>query len=289
MHIIMACHNRKPLTVRAIGYAAEAAHRAGIDVDFVVFDDGSTDGTAAAVRAMDVPTQIIDGDGTAFWARGMAAAEEAALKLAEPGDWVLWLNDDVQLDNDALDRLLAVGREHPGDVVVGAMRHPERADIVTYGGLRRGGRHPLSYRLVEPADDVPVDVETCNGNCLLVPVETARRVGGIDRGFPHALADIDYGLRCHRAGRAVLLAPRTVGRCPRNPVVPRTSMREAWRSFISVKGGGHLPGMHRLLRKIRPRSWPVYVVWTYTLWWVRALVGTLLGRDPNADRVSQRP
>ncbi|MDD9206811.1 glycosyltransferase family 2 protein [Georgenia sp. 10Sc9-8] len=273
LHAILACHNRRDLTVRAILELAAAGDRAGVRVEVVLYDDGSTDGTAHAVRSLDLPVQILSGSGAAFWARGMARAERAVLEQAHPEDAILWLNDDVRLDEDALARLLKVSAERPQAVVVGAMRDPDTGEP-TYGGLERRGRHPMSYGLVAPRD-VPVEVDTSNGNCVLVPVQVARAVGGIDGQFPHALADIDYGLRSRAAGHPVVLAPGTVGECPRNPPRPRSSLREEWRAFTAIKGGGHPPTMHRFLRKVTPRTWPLFMLATYILWWVRAVRGKL--------------
>ena len=66
-----------------------------------------------------------------YWAAGMAVAEQTAVR-GNPG-FLLWLNDDTILDQDALSRLLATADLHPGAIVVGATRDPLSGDL-TYGG-----------------------------------------------------------------------------------------------------------------------------------------------------------
>ncbi|PZE61612.1 hypothetical protein DEJ24_04980 [Curtobacterium sp. MCPF17_001] len=267
---IIACHNRRELTVRAVQQTQTAAAVAGVTPRFVVFDDGSSDGTAEALRALEADVTILTGDGSAYWASGMAQAERAALgsKTTEPEDFILWLNDDVQLHENAVVGLLA--QVPNGDaVVVGAMRDPEDGTI-TYSGLERAGRHPLNYRRVTPGEK-PVRVETFNGNCVLVPVSIAHRLGGIDGKFSHALADIDYGLRCNKIGIPVLLAPRTAGTCARNNEQTYSTAKAAWAAFTGSKGGGNFSSLRRVLRRTNPKTWWTVMIATYSLWWLRRI------------------
>lgn len=274
-HIILACYNRRALTIRAIQGAARSASRAGLEVDFVVYDDGSTDGTADAVRELGLPATLISGDGTAFWAKSMSFAEKCALAEASDDDWVMWLNDDVHLDDDAFARLSP--RLARNSILVGAMRDPDSGEL-TYSGLRRSGWHPLSFAVVEPSDRLQ-EVDTFNGNLVCVPVPVARALGGIDGEFAHAWADIDYGLRARETGTSALLAPGTYGACSRNVPNRSGSILARWRRHRSRKGGGEPASVKRLIRRHEPAKWP-WAQWaSTTLWWVREGTTKLRGDD----------
>lgn len=268
-HVIMACHNRKALTVQAIKSMQIAARLAGVTTTYTVFDDGSVDGTDSALNSINGPVHIIHGDGSAYWARGMASAESVLLATAGLKDdqFVVWLNDDVTVDDDAFSTVLRAQESHPGAVLVGAVRDPSTAQV-TYSGMRRGGIHPLNFARVTPSDELQ-SVDTFNGNLVIVPVRTARALGGIDGGFSHALADVDYGLRCQRLGVPVLLLPGTLGTCPRNPKPAARSIRADWQSYIGVKGPGNYQSMKRILQRTSPNSWPVFMVISYLLWAIR--------------------
>lgn len=267
--VIVACHNRKMLTIQSIQRAQAAAEEAGIEISFTVFDDASTDGTGEALRSMPIALQVLRGDGSAFWAKGMAAAESEALENAAGGsdEFILWLNDDVVLDDDAFVRLRRSIDRNPRAVVVGAMRDPQNGEV-TYSGMRRHGMHPLSFRMVSPGLS-QTKVDTFNGNLVIVPVLVARRLGGIDGVFSHALADIDYGLRCLRLNVPVVLASSTYGTCPRNPIGPRRRALDDWRAFTGAKGGGNYASLKRILIKSNRRSWRMFILATYALWWIR--------------------
>jgi GT2 family glycosyltransferase len=271
LSVIIACHNRKELTIQCVERARDAAVRADAAISFTVFDDGSSDGTGEALSQLPVSLSIIRGDGSAYWASSMATAEETVMKkdTFNDSDFILWLNDDVVLDDDAFIRLTACAADHSDSVLVGAMRDPV-SGTVSYSGLRRSGAHPLRFQRVDASAEVQA-IETFNGNLVLVPGHVALRLGGIDGGFSHGLADIDYGLRCARAGIPVVQAPGTYGSCSLNPPPAKGSLVQEWNRFIGPKGGGNFDSLRRVLRKTNRKSWLVYVSVTYGLWWIREI------------------
>lgn len=268
-HVLLACHNRRDLTVRAITTFAGAATAAGSVVDFTVFDDGSTDGTAEAIAALDLAVTRIIGDGTAFWSRSMARAEDHVISAHHDDGYVVWLNDDVELDGDFLEVVLAAAKSAPSAVLVGAMRDPETGQL-TYSGQQRGGLHPLNFALVEPNGTLQ-SIETFNGNLVFVPMKIARVLGGIDGSLSHFGADTEYGIRVREKGFKLLLLPRIVGSCAYNPVGPLGPVIDDWRMFVGVKGRGNYNTLKRILRKRHPHTWLGYIAVTYSLWWMRRL------------------
>lgn len=267
---LLACHNRRPMTLKAVESALRTAVVAGVELDFIVYDDGSTDGTADALaNAHPLSLEILPGDGTAFWAKSMAAAEARALARTMPVDYLLWLNDDVDLREDALKTLLEVATARPGAIVVGAMLEPDGSST-SYSGYVRAGHNPLRLDMVEP-DGSPQPIHALHGNCVLVPVALATALGGIDGGFSHGWADVDYGLRATAQKVPILLAPRPVGWCSANrwQFSGRTILEE-WRSYRSRKGAGNLESLRRILQRHSRHCWVIYVGQSYTLWWLRA-------------------
>lgn len=271
LHVILAIYNRREVTVACLRDLIGSATGAHAELRIVVYDDGSADGSAAAVREIDNDITIIEGDGSAFWASGMASAE--AIVLADTAvaddDLVVWLNDDVRLDRDAVARLIGCVEAAPDGVLVGAVREPGTT-TASYSGFRRRGWHPLRFDLVQPGNGT-IPVDTFNGNLVLVPVSVAREMGGIDGVYAHALADIDYGLRARRRGIHVNLAPGTFGECARN-AASSGSRIEQWRRFRSVKGGGHYQSTKRFIKRHAPKAWPWALLTSYAAWWARAIL-----------------
>lgn len=277
----MACFNRRDLTKRAIERAQLAADFAGVEICFTVFDDGSSDGTRETLNLMPQNISIIEGAGDAYWAASMAAAEKAALAWSSSmpeaaGDYLVWLNDDVNLDSDAFVRLLSVAHSNETAIVVGSMRDPISNEI-TYSGMRSAWGHPLKFELSSPSRE-PQFVDTFNGNLVLVPITVALSLGGIDGDFAHAFADIDYGLRAGRVGIPVILPHGTHGTCPRNPAIAIVNTASEWINFRALKGGGNYLSLRRILKKSHPTTWILFIVWTYSAWWIRRSIRAAIRR-----------
>lgn len=266
---LLTCHNRRDTTLACLAALERAAARAGVPPCAVLVDDGSRDGTAAAVRDRYAWTQVVQASGDLYWARGMHAAQVRAMQDAPL--LLLWLNDDSLLDEDALARLLttheklSAGGRQPM-LVVGSTR-----DAVTgrrtYGGLlRAGGLRALAVHDVEPGE-APRRVDTFDGNIVLVNAKAAAMLGNLDPAFEHAMADTDYGLRAWSLGIEVWLAPGTHGVCSTNPqrgTHRDTSLpvRQRWRLLVGRKG---LPprSWWRYARRHGGALWPIHFAWPY--------------------------
>ena len=219
---VLTCHNRRDRTLSCLNsLSSQVAQDRSVQV--VLVDAGSKDGTPHAVREHFPDTTLIERGPELFWNGGMRVAMARAYE--DDPDLYLWLNDDVELDRDAISRLVAChlelrsARSAPC-IVVGSTHDPDTGDH-TYGGVVRIHRlRPMRYELVPPTD-VCQRVETMNGNCVLVPREVVARIGSLARGFTHGFGDYDYGHRAQRAGCEVWIAPRTIGTCSRNAPAER--------------------------------------------------------------------
>ncbi len=256
--VLIACYNRRETTVVALRRLF--AQATDLQLDVVLVDDASTDGTPEAVRSEFPQVKVIQTSGDYYWAASMALAETEASSLHN--DLTLWLNDDVVLDADALARMVQTHELHPDAIIVGAVRGPQTAEV-TYGGRWRTGRHPQKMVKAGSANTV-MDVGAFNGNCVLIPAVASRTVGPIDGNFSHAYADDDYSLRALAVGVKMLQVPGTVGTCPLNlkTVEPASSFRGRWKQLQSPKGLP-LKSQVRYLRRHAGPEWPIYLTITY--------------------------
>lgn len=250
---LLTVHNRRDATLRCLRALHRAANPGLAQLQVYLVDDGSADGTADAVRTEFPLVAVLPGNGSLYWNGGMRLAFEAALDGDH--DHYLWLNDDVELLNGALQLLLttfADVRSKTGSdaVIVGSTRDPSTGEW-SYGGWRQApGWIPNEREEVEPGTE-PRACSTMNGNCVLVPKRVAVVVGNLDPAFRHNFGDFDYGHRVIRAGFSIWVAPGYVGTCAANrkkAVWRDRSLpaRQRWSSLLSV-------------RALPPREWLVYV------------------------------
>lgn len=266
---LITCHNRREKSLQCLDRLEKIEARELLGGVFLC-DDGSTDGTGAAVRAQFPWVRVIDGDGSLFWNGGMRRAWEEAAR--EDFDAYLWLNDDTHLDRDAVRRAIDVLREKSSNnstatIVVGSTRDPETG-ATTYGIWNRSGVKE------SPQQDAQRTFEVFNGNFVLVNRPAYRLLGNLSPVYRHSMGDIDYGLRAHRAGVAVWSLPGTVGTCPGNPLPkwkdPRVPLGQRWRHLCSPKGCPPKEWAH-LCRLMFGWRWPWYAIKPY----VRVLFPTI--------------
>lgn len=265
--VVLACYNRRETTLKCL-VALHEQKRETWDFSVTLLDDASSDGTAPAVRARFPDVEVLTGDGKRFWGGGMFDAIEAAKKL--PFDYLLWLNDDVAMDPDAIERLLACSARveteqgSPLNIVCGTMRDDATGDL-SYGGLERTNAwNPAKLRHIRPAENAPRQCDTINGNLVLVPAVVLARVGNVDKVFRHTLGDIDFGYRVRRAGGLLWMAPGFLGHCTLNRgttpwangatsmsarlaslTSPRGLPLDAWTTFMWR--WGRLPGLAMMI------------------------------------------
>ena len=271
---LLTCFNRRDTTLaclRALGASMGVEH---VELHAVLVDDGSSDGTAQAVRAEFPWVEVVVSDGSLFWCRGMHLAFETAFRKGF--DHYVWLNDDTTLRNEALAGLLACeawlrARTDAPVIVVGNTVDPVTG-AHTYGGERQPSAL-ASFRVERIAPGpAPQRCDTMTGNIVLIPALAAECVGNIDPAFEHAMGDTDYALRARRLGVELWVAPHVHGSCAHNSVagtyldasLPTT---ERWKRMLHRKG---LPWRSWLTftRRHTGVMWPLYFAWPYAKLWV---------------------
>jgi len=266
---LLTSFNRREQTLAALAALFASHGRDQFDLSAVLVDDGSSDGTADAVRARFPQVVIERGDGSLYWCRGMNRAFAMALEVGF--DYYFWLNDDTLLFADALIGMLtcerALKRQSPQPILVIGSTIDAATGVLTYGGARRPSRwRPLHLPLVTPGGQ-PEPCDTLNGNCVLIAADAAACVGNLDARFEHAMGDIDYGLRARAKGVGLWLAPGVMGTCSDNPPTGtyrdrRFPLRQRCRLMFSRKG---LPWRSWLTMTRRHAGllWPVAFIAPY--------------------------
>jgi GT2 family glycosyltransferase len=267
--ILMSCHNRKEKTIACLDALFQNKLPNGFALEVFLVIDGSSDGTGEAVRNKFSRVRIINGDGNLYWGGGMHLAYSTAMK--QKFDYYLWLNDDTVLFNNALSKMLITSMEtsngHCNKAIIVGATQDEIGGVTTYGGLVKGGWwRPLKLNLSTSLDE-PVNCDTMNGNCVLIPSFVSKKLGNLDEAFLHAMGDIDYGFRARKAGFAILAMPGYAGLCSRNSLTNTHADKSLskvlrWKQITSYK---ELPirAWFTLTKRHTGILWPIYFLWPY--------------------------
>ena len=265
--VTMTCFNRREKTLQCLERLFLAAGKVSdITLHVIIVDDGSTDGTSDAIRvAFGDRVKIVAGTGSLFWGGGMRLAMETALTMTF--DYLVWLNDDTMLSENALISLDEGIKSYPEAILVGATHSSVDKEICTYGGVVRKSKMGRTNWSRHPISNVFLQSETMNGNFVSIPHAVVNQLGSISKQFTHSLGDFDYGLRARRIGVEIVQVPGSVGCCDRNPIAgsyqdKSLSKSVRWSKLCSLKGFPPYEWAVFTYRHAGP-LWFLYWAWPY--------------------------
>ena len=174
--------------------------------EVVVVDNGSTDGTVAAIRDLAPVATIVANPSN----EGFAAACNQGVETAS-GDLVVLLNPDAVVGPgfaEGIRRPIADGRGWAAWMGLVTSDHGETLNtsggVVHVTGIAWAGEAgaPIAQAPTEPHE-----VTFVSGACLAVPQETWRDAGGFPREFFLYHEDVDLSMRLRLFGGALGIEP----------------------------------------------------------------------------------
>ncbi|MDH3645592.1 MAG: glycosyltransferase family 2 protein [Gammaproteobacteria bacterium] len=210
--VIIPVHNRKEHTLACLRQLV-GIDSAGCDVQIVIVDDGSTDGTRQAINEHFPDTVVLQGDGELWWTGAINRGVRFALD--ERYDYVLLLNDDLKLDPRFLSELWRVAETRP-DALVSSIKLREtnnsNLEIISAGFMVEGRLHELvntyaGQHVLERTFSSNLECDALTGASLLIPTGIFEQIGLLDaRGYPHNWADLEFTRRAKLAGCSCVVA-----------------------------------------------------------------------------------
>ena len=193
------------------------AQRGNLEVEVIVVDNQSHDGTPEMIRAEFPQVILIEAKANL----GFSVGNNVGLAQAR-GEWLMLLNPDTEVVGDALPTLVRFLQEHPAVGLVGP-------DIFYADGSRQPTRHrfpspftlfvtstPLypflacylhHYYMTDKPVDEPQAVDWLSGAALLLRREVYERVGGLDERFFMYFEETDWQRRIKAAGWSICFVP----------------------------------------------------------------------------------
>ncbi len=198
--------------------AQSSPRRAAKQVEVIVVDSASTDGTAEAIRNQFPWVRLIEPGQNVGFSKGNNIGIEAA-----SGDHILLLNPDTLIVDSAVALLSDYLDSHPAVGVVGpqllnqdgtVQSSRRRFPTLSTALFESTWLQPMAprsilraYYVQDHADGETVDVDWVTGAALMVRREVIEQVGGLDEGFFMYSEELDWQRRIKQAGWKIAYYP----------------------------------------------------------------------------------
>jgi len=193
--------------------------RGDLNLEIVVVDDASTDGSVELLRERFPDVRVISTGSN----KGFAGACNRGVASVET-PYVLLLNSDARLQPGALKQLMAVARAQPDAAVVGAQlrnadgtfqnsyaRFPTLwSDWMIITGIGRLLYGPTYPSCDTTNDGTPLKIDWVGGACMLIRRDAFAAIGGFDEGYFMYAEEMDLCYRLRKAGAQVWYQPAAI-------------------------------------------------------------------------------
>lgn len=257
--VVVVNHNAGGYLSRCL--ATVLASTGDAEVEVVVVDNASSDGSAGAAREVFPQVQVIETGAN----RGFAAGVNVGI-AATSAPFVFVLNPDAEIWEGTLERFVKLARERPRAGAIGPMIRNTDGSIYPSGrrvpSVGVGVGHALlgsfwrdnpfsrRYRLAGWDRSTEREVDWISGSAFLVRREALEEIGLLDERFFLYAEEVDLFKRLREAGWQVLFTPE----------------------LEVVHEGGVSTGRSRRMHLVHSRSVYRYFEKHHAIGWRRALL-----------------
>lgn len=205
--IVIPAHNKVEVTYLALCSLLVAPNQASFEV--IVVDDGSTDQTATLETLVSGITVLHNPEPQRFIRACNAGAAEAR------GEYIVLLNNDVEVTTGWLDELLAVFDRFENVGLAGSKLLYPDGRLQDAGGIIWGSGNPWNYgnrqNPEEPRFCYARQADYLSGAAMMVPKSVWTAVGGLSSYLePMYFEDTDFAFKVREAGYSTWFVPSSV-------------------------------------------------------------------------------
>jgi len=182
------------------------------DLLILIVNDGSTDGTSEWINKQK-DLKVINGNGHLYWAGAINLGIEYILKKPTKKDWILLINNDVDIKNNYVESLLKAAKKYHPAVVGSIVKNKDNKTISLGPKI-----YPWLFRVddlinfqYDKESEVIKDVDALSGRGVIFPLYSLINSKGLrPKLIPHYFADYDLSLRLKKRGFRLITSLKSV-------------------------------------------------------------------------------
>ncbi len=219
----------------------------------IVIDNGSTDTTQLVAREFPVDLVVFPEN------RGFAPAVNEGIRKAT-GDWLLILNNDVVLEPEWLERLLASAEEEQAWFAAGKLLRLDDTQTLD-GSWDLVSRAAYAWRCGFGRPDgsawsVRRKIRFAPMTAALFHRRVFEQIGLLETRFESYYEDVDFGVRCALAGLQGVYEPAAIAMHMGKSTLGKNAGRVM---FLTARNQVLLLAKHYPVETLRRFAWPILV------------------------------
>ncbi len=180
------------------------------EIEIIVVDNGSTDGSIPFLKKQDPPLKIIENSSNL----GFAKANNQAAEIAT-GEYIAFLNNDTKVDKDWLIELLKPIHNDTDIICSGSKVLSFDGKKIDFAGAMinfEGKGFQIDYGVDIEKDNHTIAkyLPFVNGGAMMIQKDIFLRAGGFDEDFFAYYEDVDLGWRLWVLGYKVIFVPTSI-------------------------------------------------------------------------------
>lgn len=201
VYVMLPVHNRRNIT---LDFAECLKRQTYKNYCLLLIDDGSRDGTAAAVKEIINDAIVIRGEGNWWWAGSLQEGYNwLKQNRVARDDVVLVMNDDTSFEADFISIGLRVLNDNPESLLTATGFN------LKTGNPQDSGGYTLSWEslgFVETYENAEINCTSTRG--MMSRVSDFLDVKGFyPRLLPHYLSDLEFTMRAQKKGKKLIIHP----------------------------------------------------------------------------------
>lgn len=236
------------------------------NLEIILVDDGSTDGTYEFLRKNYSRIKILNGDGNLWWTGSLHLGVTEVVKQAKNGDFLLTVNNDCVFNKDYVSKLVESSNKNDRAIVGSSIIDKKSNKLVETGVEIDWSKG--QFKSIKPSGSkkrVVTGMDTLPTKGTLFPIEVFRTIGNFNKSaFPHYLSDYEFVCRAVKSGFCLVVDRRAklfnfIGRTGiGQEVPPKLSVKEYIELMFSRKSRLNLVDHWRFVTLVCPREYKVF-------------------------------
>ena len=207
IYVLIPVFNRLHFTKKIIKCIREQTFKEILKI--YVVDDGSSDGTGDWLnKQLDI--NIVQGNGNLFWSGAINLGLKNILKIANPDDWLLLINNDVLINPNYVETIFNIAKNNY-PAAIGSIIKNKNGKVVSVGPKIFTKSLKIKdlndYKKIFKNKKLLKDVDALSGRGVIYPLKSIVEVKGINQYiFPHYFADYELSLRIKKKGYKLIIS-----------------------------------------------------------------------------------